>query len=226
MMVVFMNASRLFLSSVLSPLLLHSYCFAEMIMPGTITNPPGVTFTGIISQVQITHENINGNDVKRVVSIETQGGNFNSFSGGFFSTPQDPLLGQPDAPFARFAADNGFSDSVFLTANPTAVLADGQDDATAVRVGVATYPDDFQPGIHELVQLAFAGRGRFFIQGSDQVPESMIFLDSTGAIVGTLSGEVTAVPEPNSTQLLGSLAIMFGIGCMYKRRNRAKKRQL
>ncbi len=166
---------------------------------GTIVNPSNVSFSGIVSEVRIQNDVVRGK-LARTVIVATDG-EFNTFSGGFVPIAPDGF--QNPVGF-KLSGDPVSEETVFLTGFPDVILNRALVSTSEMTVGVAAYATNFAPGDWELARLTFSTGGRFEIRGSDQEPNSLIFVSDTGDVVGRISGFVDAVPEPSSVSILQS----------------------
>ena len=195
-----------------------------------------LTLTGIIQQVRITDAVVSGN-LQRTFAV-TASADFRNYTGGFApadlpanafigTTVGDPFSGDtrfllPNLPFELgpdglpFTSDDLPSDLILIPIAFSTILS-----VSHTRLN----PRIFSSGDYDFAQLTFTGDGGFDPCCSDvSIPlgiEISFLTSQGGAVIGTISGSVNAIPEPGSFALL---CVAFGVaGAMVILRPRFKQ---
>ena len=181
-------------------------CFGELVF-----NPSVGTVAG---DVRVTQSPIGSDWVNVLVEVQTSAA-YNTIAGGFRT-----LDG------ALFSQDAGELDTTFLFTNASGLPFElGKTDSqmqlsleSRSQLGGDFGPtDQFNP-IVQLVLAPGASAEAFGFQASSGSPDFAL-ISPAGVVIGTISGSVTAVPEPSSVAGIG-VAFLGWLGYRYKRRRR------
>lgn len=179
----------------------------------------GITFDGIVDSVLLSREDIGGGLDAIVITIDVGADTFTTLDGGFVplgtsSFHQENLGGADATPAsALFSADLlAVSDSTFLLSRDFGdpdIDAANVDTVSELSSSSIAYTSGLT-GSFDLARIVVPNGGHFAVTGGGTTSNS-IPLISSGAIVGSISGNTVAVPEPSPLLCLLTICAALGI---------------
>jgi hypothetical protein len=190
--------------------------------------------TGIVEDVTVTRTDLGGGLDQLLISVDVGSNEVDTWDGAFvpstgvFNQNNSHSFGAPNPfpPKGAFDANAvGADDTTYLITaiqGPDATVPSGQADSTSLIAGTASFTDAMLfTGMIEFAQLvvangADAATAISTVAGSLAFNNANYYLINNGAVVGTISGDTSEIPEPAAVTT-ALAAVLSLLGCRFRR---------